>query len=315
MDRFVVVDAGARYGLHPTWKDVSYLGSFHLFEPEPEEAARLTRQAEVEENIQIHNVALGKRNERIELIIRKHEALSSRYELLEGGLTTDYMTREFEFGTSISVESFRLDGFFPSTPVHFLKLDVEGAELDVLEGATKLLDGSIQGVRSEVIFSPIYDGAPLFGDIDSFLRDHGFFLLNLDYRGRGSAKTAYTLHDGYGRLISTDAVWVKPNSTILQMAGGAESSSVALLRQTLFFLLNSATDYAVDTLVYATNLGLDWRTESDPLFLEVKRRLALLFKDLKYYPQISQTDLLATWQNLFEEPFPEMSNFWKEYGG
>jgi hypothetical protein len=62
--------------------------------------------------------------------------------------------------------------------VHVLKLDTQGSELGVLEGAQQAL-GDVRVLEIEVELNPIYAGQPLFGDVDHFLRDRGFVLWRL----------------------------------------------------------------------------------------------------------------------------------------
>lgn len=56
-----------------------------------------------------------------------------------------------------------------------LKLDVQGAELDVLRGATTLLQ-RVDWVYLEVSFVELYDGQPLAAEVDDWLKAHGFAL-------------------------------------------------------------------------------------------------------------------------------------------
>lgn len=60
-------------------------------------------------------------------------------------------------------------------PFDFIKMDIQGAELDVLRGAEAALH-SVVAVVSEVCFAPMYKEQPLFGNVDSYLRDRGFML-------------------------------------------------------------------------------------------------------------------------------------------
>jgi FkbM family methyltransferase len=57
--------------------------------------------------------------------------------------------------------------------IHLLHMDVQGAELEILEGATDILS-RILCVHCEVEFAPIYREQPLFSDILSFMTSHGF---------------------------------------------------------------------------------------------------------------------------------------------
>ena len=57
----------------------------------------------------------------------------------------------------------------------FLCLDVQGAELEVLKGASKSLQG-FDYIMSEVSIRQLYRGAPGFEDITNFLIENGFVL-------------------------------------------------------------------------------------------------------------------------------------------
>ena len=63
--------------------------------------------------------------------------------------------------------------------VDFLSLDTQGAELSILRGGATMLEHETVGVSCEVSFADLYQNAPLFGDLDGFLRDKGFLLASL----------------------------------------------------------------------------------------------------------------------------------------
>ena len=78
----------------------------------------------------------------------------------------------------------RLDEFNAIKVCDYLKIDVQGAELDVLRGAAETLKNCLV-VEIEVEFVPLYENQPLFSDVDNFMRRHGFFLHRLiDISGR-----------------------------------------------------------------------------------------------------------------------------------
>lgn len=57
--------------------------------------------------------------------------------------------------------------------IDFIHMDVQGAELKVLEGAGVLIN-RVKAVWMEVERVPLYAGQPLKGDVERFMKDHGF---------------------------------------------------------------------------------------------------------------------------------------------
>jgi FkbM family methyltransferase len=101
-------------------------------------------------------------------------ATSSLYEpntrLLKRFTHLEELTRTVE---TSRVRTHRLDDIPEVGGADYLKLDVQGAELDVLRGAERLL-GSTLIVETEVEFVPMYVDQPLFADVDRHLRARGF---------------------------------------------------------------------------------------------------------------------------------------------
>ena len=62
--------------------------------------------------------------------------------------------------------------------VDYLKLDVQGGELDALRAATRVL-GDVLAVHVEVEFIPIYLSQPPFDDVFRFIVAAGFDLFDL----------------------------------------------------------------------------------------------------------------------------------------
>ena len=71
------------------------------------------------------------------------------------------------------VKTYRLDDIAEIEHTDFLKMDIQGSELNVLQNAKKILKSSV-AVQVEVEFVEMYKGQPLFADVDSFLRSQGF---------------------------------------------------------------------------------------------------------------------------------------------
>ena len=73
------------------------------------------------------------------------------------------------------LRTVRLDDVPQAAGTDYLKLDVQGGELMVLQNATTILR-DVLVLHTEVEFSPIYRDQPLFADIDAFLRGQGMVL-------------------------------------------------------------------------------------------------------------------------------------------
>lgn len=82
------------------------------------------------------------------------------------------------------VATRRLDDLEPVRDADYLKLDVQGAELDVIRGAAQTLKDVVV-VQTEVEFVPMYRDQPLFAEVDQALRAAGFlFHRLLGFAGR-----------------------------------------------------------------------------------------------------------------------------------
>ncbi len=308
----VVVDAGARYGLHPNWAELRGLVDFHLFEMDADEAVRLQRKYENDPRITVYPVALYSSNTTLYYHVSEHHALNSVFESNTDLLNkNDYLLRDFTETERRAAAAHTIDSLFDGQEVHFLKLDIEGAEYEALKGAVGVLGKTVLGVRSEVLFAPIYKEAPLFGDINRFLLDQGLELLNLDYTGAGNKNGRFTLPGRYGKLLSSDAVWVVGNERLFAAEGDRLVHDV--VRFVLFLMLNNATDLAVDTMLQAVaREGVSFtRVRDDPLFRELHKRMLLLFKGLLSLPMLLETDVTDTYRNIFGLDFPLMNRFYE----
>lgn len=71
------------------------------------------------------------------------------------------------------VETVALDSLSDLAPVDFLKMDVQGAELRILENGKAKLKSCV-AVQLEVPFICLYEDQPSLGKIDTWLREEGF---------------------------------------------------------------------------------------------------------------------------------------------
>lgn len=131
--------------------------------------------ANAREGIKYYPHALGEFNEKKKIYITNHPMCSSLYEPNEK-LISLYNNFEVAYLKSKSIlETLSLDHFLDINNINsldFIKIDVQGAELDIFKGGKKSLKNVLK-IICEVEFIPIYNNQPLFGDVCNFLSDHG----------------------------------------------------------------------------------------------------------------------------------------------
>ena len=257
------MDAGGRYGLHPTWKPFRGEILYVLFEPDTQEAARLQiKYSHRREEINIEALALADHPGTLSIDFFRNRAMSSsavRAPL--SALFAGERAGEVEIVDSVDVPATTIDAYCSQRAVQadFLKLDTEGTELEILRGAEDQLSSGILGVRAEVNFERTFVDKPLFGEIHDFMLERDFYLLNLDYDGRGEYQNDFARIDGrFGILASTDAVWLRRKAYVLRSQSITGALETSVLKYAAFCFHNFAPDVAIDVLLEGRRVGADY---------------------------------------------------------
>ena len=81
---------------------------------------------------------------------------------------------------TITVPTKTLDecDYFEGQPIDFIKLDVQGSELDILNGGETTIKNT-QFVLIETSLVEYNQGAPLIGDIVDKMKEYGFYILDI----------------------------------------------------------------------------------------------------------------------------------------
>ena len=112
------------------------------------------------------------------LYINNDDATSSLFPLAEDSNSRFNHLSTLNTVRTMEVTTHTLDEVIPPQPIDFLKLDVQGSELMVLRSGVDCLSRT-GVVHCEVEFTPIYEGQPLYPDIQQFLNAQGFELIDL----------------------------------------------------------------------------------------------------------------------------------------
>jgi len=172
-ERPVIVDAGANIGVACIWLLANNPGATLVaFEPAPDNFAFLKQNLEHIEGVTLYQEALGDHAGTVELHLATHGAVHSIVDVGVGSET-------------VSVPMVTLGDRLDShsiTHVDLLKLDVEGSELDVIQGLGERLD-NVDTVVGEVHEHLV--------DADAFyalLEQHGIRPVSKTYYGSGESE-------------------------------------------------------------------------------------------------------------------------------
>ena len=171
-----VLDVGANEGQYAVdLRNHGYSGDIVSFEALPDAwQALVKRAASAGSNWRVaERCALSDRNGEVLFYEARNRVSSSLLPMANLHLQA---APESQLVASVPVPARRLDDYLSEHKVDspaFLKLDVQGAELLVLQGAQQALK-DIVGVQLELSLCRLYENQPLYWEIDAFLRSHGF---------------------------------------------------------------------------------------------------------------------------------------------
>jgi FkbM family methyltransferase len=171
---------------------------------------------------------------------------------------------------SLEIETTTLDQFCETEniiEIDFLQIDVQGADLDILQGAVNLLSRSVLGIQIEVEFSPLYTKQPLFRDIDHYLDKFGFSLFDLLLTRRTRTRSPIRSQIRAGQLLWGDAIYLRDlidEACELELKVPKQILKLACLADVLQF-----PDYTLELLEYLTlNYGKDSQFNFTQVILE-----------------------------------------------
>jgi FkbM family methyltransferase len=188
-----VIDIGVAYGTD--WLYASFPNAkFHLVDPTRESLPHMRAWAE-KLNAEVHNVALGPQECSLEI--------AARDTIVNSTLLND-LTRP-TIQETYRVPMRRFDSLFHAVERPALcKVDVEGAELMVLEGMGAQIF-SLDAIVVETSMISLYENGPEFRDVMKYMSDHGFSLFEIG---------AITRRPYDGALHQMDAIFVPDQSPL-----------------------------------------------------------------------------------------------------
>ena len=169
----------------------------YAFEPHPEIFKELRSKFSDLEKVEVFPLAMADRPGSMSFNLNRmdmNHSLLSQAEDSQKWASIDHIA-------TIDVDCSTVDLFCAERKIErvdLLKIDAEGADLQVLEGAEGMIGNRRIGcIYVELLYVEIFSGQPFYFDVARFLFDHGYSLFDF-YQNR---------FDSDGRLISSNGLF------------------------------------------------------------------------------------------------------------
>lgn len=211
------VDVGARGGIHSTVHSIAGLTEVLCFEVDSRDVELIESQYKREydfSRVVVLERALASRAGRRKFYVTK-APLNTSFLEPNAHFINRYKAHKFKVVKSFPVSTKTLDstiyqkGMEVNRFGEFLKLDTQGSEHDILQGAKKMLKDRCLAIWCEVEFFEIYKNQKTFTDIDAMLRKFGFCIYGLYPHFRSTKALDRSQHKTEERIMWADAFFVK----------------------------------------------------------------------------------------------------------
>lgn len=265
-----IIDIGARGGMSKRWEIYSPYVDLIGFEPDVEECERLNKLSpkdiEFSGRQTYYPTALHRQSGDQTMYVTRVPGNASFFKQ-NVPLLDRFQMWPVEDPTTVlstpTIKTIDLDTFVAHEEidyVDFIKIDVEGSELAVLEGAERLISGSVCGLITEVMFAEEYLGQPLFCDTDAYLKTLGFTLFELDlyrWRRKGWTDSKYVHPYEKGQVLCADALYLRDLPAELEKgAKFNDKDRIKVLKLASVAEVLDLQDFSVELLANAEKIGL-----------------------------------------------------------
>jgi FkbM family methyltransferase len=239
-NKLSLLDIGARDGIGWPWDAVKRdMLNVILVEPDPIEAKALEGQKQG----CVLPYALWNEETDLILNINNSPGTSSVFEANMPFLQQFEDAHRFKVKEKVTIKTKTIDGLVRSNEidsVDFVKMDVQGGELAILQGGEKFLKENIVGLEAEVEFAPMYINQPLFSDVDIFAREKlGLELWDIR-KAYWKYKQKKYKNPLKGRLIFGDALYLRP---IENLDGWLATMDKEVASKKIYALVNTTIVY------------------------------------------------------------------------
>jgi len=199
----LLLDVGANTGQYASlMRRIGFVGKIISFEPLSSAFSELKKNVDGDEKWNCENFGLGNEDEQSIIHISGNSYSSSLLDILPAHIAFDL---DSQYIADETIQVKKLDSIFKdyyqSDDVVMLKIDTQGFEKNVLEGA-KISLPNISILQLEISIEPLYDKETLFVEMLNYLMEIGFELFTLE-NGIRDPKS--------GKLLQVDGIFLNKN--------------------------------------------------------------------------------------------------------
>jgi FkbM family methyltransferase len=212
-EKINVADIGASaIAETPVYKELIEKGLGHLFAFDGDERHITKLQNLYGSNATILNDFLGDGEEHTAYVCHENSGMTSLLKPSKQAL--GFFNGFTSFGEVLKQEQVAtktLNEVSEIDHLHFIKMDIQGSELSVLENGMKKLSDCV-AIQLEISFICLYENQPTFGDTDVWMRKHGFAPhCFLDIKRWSIAPTVQqnNFRIPFNQLLEADIVYIK----------------------------------------------------------------------------------------------------------
>jgi Methyltransferase FkbM domain len=237
-EKLVIADVGATGGPEVRWKKWENLCFFYTFDPD----VRAKPWSCPSKN---YPIGLWSHRCTQTLHLASYPPASSLFRPNQE-LISPFSARSAmqEVGTR-SIELDTLDHTLAGRIVDFIKIDAEGAELEILKGAKETLCSKSLGLQLEALFCPIRHNVPIFADLDSFIRNFDFQLFQIQ-REHWIRKNNVSTFESAPQLIWGNVLYLLSKKSFLKRLQKSPDPQHLFAKYILIVLAYNLYDYAYE---------------------------------------------------------------------
>lgn len=204
-----LIDIGAAGDIEPRWKSIERHLNYIGFEPDARSRNLMLSKNTLCREYTLHPFAAAEKTGLLSLNLCRTPQVSSSFSP-DPNITDLFPDpRRFDIIERCELDSKAIDELGISAP-NFIKLDIQGGELNALKGSGKTLKNTL-GLEIEVEFLPLYQKQPLFGDLSDFLSTHGFVFIDFVNLCRWERQS----HNGFGQCVFGDALFLRTPEVVV----------------------------------------------------------------------------------------------------